>query len=279
MEMQFLNVEGKSFAYYEEGEKTNPAIVLLHGWPENSSIWEKIIPALTSSYYVLAIDLPGLGESDAIAQHDTGTVANWILKITRALGLTQFNLVSHDIGSWVASTYALLYPEDLDTLVLIDAGIPGILPDAFFSLGNAQKAWHFYFHAIPGLPELLVKEQLKGYLSWFFENKSFVKNAITADQINRYTKQYENKLTSGFDYYRKYEESVSINRRLLRKLPIPVLTIGGRYAVGDKMQAVAEILSDDWHFREIDDCGHFVPEEQPEELIGILEVFLKKGIK
>lgn len=279
MEMQFLKLDGKSFAYYEEGQKNNPAIIMLHGWPETSSIWEKIIPALTLSYYVLAIDLPGLGESDAIEKHDTGTVANWIFKITRALGVTKFNLISHDIGSWVASSYALLYPEDLESLVLIDAGIPGILPDAFFALENAQKAWHFYFHAVPELPEFLIKGQLKEYLSWFFENKSFVKHAITADKINSYTKIYENKLTSSFDYYRKYEESVSTNRQLLRKLPIPVLAIGGSHAVGNKMQPVAMALSDNWYFKQIEHCGHYIPEEQPEELLSILDLFLKKDFR
>lgn len=42
----------------------------------------------------------------------------------------------------------------------------------------AHKAWHFYIHVLPELPGLLIKGQLKGYLSWFFENKSFVKHAF-----------------------------------------------------------------------------------------------------
>lgn len=274
IKMEYLEIEGKRFAYYTAGQKNNPAIVLLHGWPETSKIWENIIPGLEGNYYVLAIDLPGLGESDGLDNYDTGTVAEWVRKITASLGVSHFNLISHDIGSWVASTYALKYQEDLVSLVLIDAGIPGILPDSFFSFDNHQKAWHFYFHAVPDLPEFLIQGRVKEYISWFFNNKSYIKTAITEDDITYYAQMYQDTLSNGFGYYRSYTESVKTNKHLLRKLPLPVLAVGGEFAVGDKMKDVAVALSDNWRFENVKNCGHFVPEEQPEVLIDILLSFL-----
>lgn len=275
IKMEYLEIEGKRFSYYTAGKKNNPAIVLLHGWPETSKIWEKIIPGLEGNYYVLAIDLPGLGESDGLDNYDTGTVAEWVRKIIASFGVSHFNLISHDIGSWVASTYALKYQEDLASLVLIDAGIPGILPDSFFSFDNHKKAWHFYFHAVPDLPEFLIQGRVKEYLSWFFNNKSYIKTAITEDDIAYYAQTYQDRLSNGFSYYRSYTESVKINKHLLRKLPLPVLAVGGEFAVGDKMKDVAVALSDNWRFENVKNCGHFVPEEQPEVLINILLSFLR----
>jgi len=274
IKMEYLEIEGKRFSYYTAGQKNNPAIVLLHGWPETSKIWKKIIPGLEVDYYVVAIDLPGLGESDGLDNYDTGTVAEWVHKIIASFGISRFNLISHDIGSWVASTYALKYQEDLASLVLIDAGIPGILPDSFFSFDNHQKSWHFYFHAIPDLPEFLIQGRVKEYVSWFFNNKSYIKTAIAEDDITYYAQMYRDTLSNGFGYYRSYTESVKINKHLLRKLPLPVLAIGGEFAVGDKMKDVAVALSDNWRFENVKNCGHFVPEEQPEVLINILLSFL-----
>ncbi|WP_158800100.1 alpha/beta fold hydrolase [Pedobacter sp. L105] len=275
MKMQHIELEGKQFAYYKEGQKDKPAILFLHGWPETSKIWEKIIPGLVEDYYILAIDLPGLGESDGLDQCDTGSVAAWIRKIVLALGVSHFNLVSHDIGSWVSTSYALKYPEDLRSLVLIDAGIPGILPDAFFSFQNHKKAWHFYFHAVADLPEFLIRGREKEYFSWFFTNKSHIKTAITESDIDYYAQLYKDKLSSGFGYYRNYNESVQINKNLLRKLPLPVLAIGGEFAVGDLMKDVAVALSENWSFKNVVNCGHFIPEEQPLMLLQILQSFLK----
>ncbi|AKK71935.1 hypothetical protein OK18_04125 [Chryseobacterium gallinarum] len=275
IKMKYLELEGKRFAYYSAGQKHNPAIVLLHGWPETSKIWGKIISALEVNYYVLAIDLPGLGESDGLDNYDTDTVASWIRKILTSLDISHFNLVSHDIGSWVASTYALKYPEDLISLVLIDAGIPGILPDSFFSFDNYKKSWHFYFHAVPDLPEFLIQGHVKEYITWFFNNKSFVKAAITEDDITYYAQLYQDRISEGLGYYRSYTESVKTNRSLLQKLSLPVLAIGGEFAVGDKMKDVAVALSDSPRFENVKDCGHFVPEEQPEALLNILLSFFR----
>jgi pimeloyl-ACP methyl ester carboxylesterase len=86
-------------------------------------------------------------------------------KIKIFLEISKFHLISHDIGSWIASTYALRYENTLNSLTLIDAGIPGIIPEAYFSLPNYAKAWHFYFHAIDLLPEFLIKGKELEYLS------------------------------------------------------------------------------------------------------------------
>jgi pimeloyl-ACP methyl ester carboxylesterase len=275
MKMESIFIQNKKIAYYATGDRENEAIILLHGWPETSKTWKSVIPVLATDYYVTAIDLPGLGESDSVEQYDTSSIAVWIDKAREALHINKFHLISHDIGSWIASTYALLYENTLNSLTLIDAGIPGIIPEAYFSLPNYVKAWHFYFHAIDLLPEFLIKGKELEYFSWFFENKAFVKSAISKEDIEYYTNIYKEKMTNGFNYYRSYQKSSTINKNLLHKLRIPVLVIGGANAAGNIMKDVARVLSDNGLFEVIAECGHYVPEEQPKKLLSILNEFLK----
>lgn len=275
MKPDFVYIKKKKVAYYIRGNKHNEAIVLLHGWPETSKIWDKVALELSENYYTVAIDLPGLGDSDGIGNHNTEHVASFVYEIVDALHIKTFHLLSHDIGSWVAVTYGLRYEQTLKSLTLIDAGIPGLLPESYFGMDNAEKAWHFYFHAIEALPELLLKGKEQEYLEWFFTHKSFIKTAITAQDIQYYCEKYKGNFTGGFDYYRQYQISAEINNSLLHKLHVPVLAIGGQYAVSDKMMAVAHALSDNGLCEVIADCGHYVPEEQPQSLLVVFKKFLK----
>jgi pimeloyl-ACP methyl ester carboxylesterase len=136
-----------------------------------------------TDYYAVAIGLPGLGESDSVEQYDTRSIAVWIDNAREALHINKFHLISHDLGSWIAFTYALLYENTLNSLTLIDAAIPGIFPEAYLSLPNYTKVWHIYFHAIDLLPELLIKGKELEYLSWFFENKAFVNTQLRKDYV------------------------------------------------------------------------------------------------
>ena len=55
-------INNSKIAYYEQGK--GETIILLHGWPQTSFVWRKIMPALSKKYRTIAVDLPGLGNSD-----------------------------------------------------------------------------------------------------------------------------------------------------------------------------------------------------------------------
>lgn len=89
--------------YYRMSGSGKP-VVLLHGFPETSNAWRKIMPALAEHYTVLAPDFRGFGASD---RPDTGydkrTVAEDVHQLVHQLGLGPINLVSHDVGIWSAT--------------------------------------------------------------------------------------------------------------------------------------------------------------------------------
>lgn len=218
-----------------------------------------------------------MGNDGAAESADTKTVARLLKSFFGRLGLQELHLVGHDVGAWVATTFALLYEEQLLSLTVLDAGIPGLIPAEVFSPGNAQKIWQFYFHAIDELPEFLIEGKEKEYLQWYFTRKSAVPEAITEQDVAFYTAAYSGRerLRNGFAYYRAFNESAQFNRTIARKLRIPILAIGGDKAQGLNVGKAMQVISEpDVKAVSIAHCGHYIPEEQPEALFEVLLSFL-----
>ncbi|WP_256010268.1 alpha/beta fold hydrolase [Desertivirga xinjiangensis] len=97
-------IGGIAVNYYEGG--SGSTIILLHGWPQTSYIWRKVWPELQKHYHVIAIEMPGLGNSNALPSADTLSVSNFIRQFCEQLKIKSFHLLAHDIGAWVAVTFA-----------------------------------------------------------------------------------------------------------------------------------------------------------------------------
>lgn len=191
------------------------------------------------------------------------------------LHLGSIHLVAHDIDAWVAVTFALKYESALKSLIVLDAGIPGLIPDEIFSPLNAKKIWQFYFHAIDEIPEFLIAGKEKEYLSWYFKNKTTVKSAITEEDMAVYIEAYtgNERLKQVFNYYRAFLESAVPNKSYQNKIETPILAIGAENGQGLNMGvAMQKVAIHKIESASIADCGHYIAEEQPEKF---LEMCLK----
>jgi pimeloyl-ACP methyl ester carboxylesterase len=278
MDHDFINIRGKSLACRISGGKGTP-IVLLHGWPQSLHVWRKVVPMLAAKHRVVLIDLPGLGDSQSYDVFDTGSVAAIVAEAMEALGIHGYHVVGHDIGAWVATALALRFESRLKSLSVVDAGIPGLMPDEIFTPDNAARVWQFYFHAVGDIPELLTEGREREYLSWYFHNKSIVKGAISEEDIDVYTRQYcrKNGMSNGFGYYRAFSDSAEQNRTFRQRLTIPVLAIGGESGVGASIGLAMNKIAPDVTSKVIANCGHYVPEERPAEFSTLLLSFLEAG--
>lgn len=262
--------------YYEDGNNSESTIVLLHGWPQTSYVWRKVFPSLAEQHRVIAIDLPGMGNDNIAEKTDTKSIAAIVKEVCDKLHLEKVHLVGHDIGAWVAAAFAIDYEDKLKSLIVMDAGIPGLIPDEVFIPANAGKIWQFYFHSIQELPEMLIEGKEREYLTWYFVNKSAVKDAITEEDIEHYFKAYNGKkrLANSFAYYKSFPESCEQNNARTKHLDIPILAIGGEKAQGLNMgRAMNKMCEDNVTAVNIADCGHYIPEEQPEEMLRVFTEF------
>ena len=256
---------------------TGDPVVLLHGWPSTWYEWRRVMPLLAARYRVIAPDLRGLGDSSRpVGGYDKKTIADdlWQL-INGTLGLTHCHLVGHDWGGPVAFALAAAHPEAIRTLAIIDVTLPGIGPD----ISQGGKRWHHAFHMTPDLPEALVQGRERAYLSWFYDAFSWQPGAFAPADIDEYLRTYSQPgaLRAGFAYYRNIPHDVADNRAFVdagRRLAMPVLAIGGALAEargrGSEPEASLKVVADDVTGAVIADCGHFVPEEQPQALAAHL---------
>lgn len=273
--------------YYDTGEVklhyvtagTGEPIVLLHGWPQSWYCWRKIMPALTQHYTVIAPDLRGLGDSSRpLDGYEKHVIAEDIWKLLNThLGLKNFFLVGHDWGGPVAFCIAATHPRAVRRLVMLDTAVPG---DGSGSFSQHGRRWHHAFHQTADLPEALVAGREEIYLGWFYRHYGFQPGAISPEDEQEYLRTYRlpGSLRSGFAYYRALDQDVAHNQSLLTrgKLPMPVLALGGGKAFGrgagtlDSLQRVAT----DVRGGIIEDCGHWMVEEQPEEITRQMLTFL-----
>ena len=262
---------------------SGPPLVLLHGWPQTWYEWRLVMPALAKRFTVIAPDMRGLGDSSRpLGGYDKRTVANDIWRlVTETLGHKSFHLVGHDWGGPTAYALAASHPEAVTKLAIIDVVIPGDGGD--FSQGG--RRWHHQFHMTPDLPEALVQGRERIYLQWFYQTFAYRQGAIDEAALVEFTRTYSQPgaLRAGFNYYRAMTEDAKVNAAQLAtgfRLPMPVLAVGGGVSYphgrgrGPDVEASMRRVATNVRGFVIPECGHFVPEEAPEELARLLLEFL-----
>jgi len=121
----WANVEGVRIFYREAGRKNAPTIVLLHGYPSSSRMWDSLIPLLADRYHLIAPDYPGFGRSDAPAPENyTYTfenLADTMGKFLTQLGVDKYTLFMQDYGGPVGFRMILSAPNKLNGIIIQNA--------------------------------------------------------------------------------------------------------------------------------------------------------------
>jgi microsomal epoxide hydrolase len=263
------------------GNPEGRTVVLLAGFPQDARAWLAVAPLLADRYRLVLPELPGQGGSDRPeGGYDTRTMAVRVHDLLRQLDVTRYSLVAHDVGAWTAFPYGLLFGDEIDRLALLDAGIPGItLPDSVpLDPARAWKTWHFAFHQVADLPEVLLQGHERAYLEWFLRNKTRDPETFTDAAIDGYAASFaaEGGVRAGLAYYRAAALSAEQNRALLEehRFTMPVLGVSAEFGSIPDMAAPVRPYADDATAVVIPGSGHFIPEEQPELLAGVLRRFL-----
>ena len=256
-------------------------VLLLHGWPQTSHEWRKVAPLLSAGHRLIMPDLPGLGDSSIPADgYDKRTIAADLVELCRQLALQRFHLVGHDWGGPTAFALACAIPGAVRSLSILDVTIPGIGPD----ISQGGRRWHHAFHVTPDLPEALTAGREREYLGWFYREFSWQKKAIDRADVDEYLRCYvrPGAMRAGFAYYRALPQDKADNRKILEsgfRLPMPVLALGGakteaRGRASEPLESL-RVIATNVRGGEIPECGHFIPEEQPQALAERLLDFFR----
>lgn len=283
-----LVVSRGRFNVREGGSSYGFPVVMLHGWPESAYCWEGVAAHLDPALQVIAPDLRGLGDSERtldVNAYRKLELARDIAEIIDALQIDAFILVGHDWGGIVAQELALLLPERVKQLVIMN--IPVIANAAgsleaikiIYSRG-AVPFWYQYFQQQPGLAEAMIKGNEEIWIRYFF-GRAGMDGTIPPKAIAEYIRCYKinNTPASGASYYRAMRDDAKRWATLAgTKFPMPTLYIHGN----QDPVIIPEYLN------HIEDCfdsvkveslkaGHFVQDEKPREVAQLMNDFFKTG--
>jgi len=120
-----IQVDGLTIFYREAGPKGAPTLLLLHGFPSSSRMFESLFSRLSDRYHLVAPDYPGFGHSDwpdaKKFAYTFDHIAEVMNHFTEALGVTRYTLYMQDYGGPVGFRMALAHPDRVEALIVQDA--------------------------------------------------------------------------------------------------------------------------------------------------------------
>ena len=272
---------GITINYVRGGD--GPTLVLLHGYPQTSYMWRKVLPALAEHFTVIAPDLRGSGGSDAPPDgYGKSILAEDVHQLLVGLDLADdVSVVGHDIGTMVAYAYAAAHRDTTSRLVLIDSPLADESFYEFPSLtAQGPGFWNFGFFTLQnGLPERMVAGREDTWVDGFVDWLAVVKGGVDEQAIAEYAAQLRQPghARASFEYFRAFDADVAetIHHRD-RPLIMPVLAIGAEGTLGQMVhdQVVRYATDVTGH---IAPTGHWVAEEDPAYLTARLLTFLADG--
>lgn len=258
------------------GGKGKP-LLLIHGYPQTHVMWHKIAPKLAEKFYVICPDLRGYGDSSkpgGLPDHSNYSkriMGKDMIEVMEYLGFDSFFSAGHDRGGRTLHRMCLDHPEKIRRACVMD-----IAPTYhMFKTANQNFAtgyYHWFFLIQPdGLPEKMIGEDPEYYLKeklmrWSGKNKDFDPKAV-----EEYVRCFSNP-SAIHGSCEDYRAAASIDlmhdeEDMDKKITCPLLVLWGNQGFVHRTYDVIKT----WEERAENvagkslDCGHFVPEESPED--------------
>jgi pimeloyl-ACP methyl ester carboxylesterase len=257
--------------HYVRGGK-GPAVILIHGFPQDWFEYHAIMPRLAKQFTVIAIDLRGVGGSTTTTEgYDAANMAQDVHQLARALKLERVYIVGHDLGGQVTYAFVRLYPEATRGAMILDTPIPGI--EGWDEIQGHPAMWHARFMQVPGLPEKLVAGRQADYFGYFFHFGKF-----TPSDEAHFVKAYANpeQLHALFEMYRAFPANAQFNAAQRGRNDVPLfLAAGDGSPFANLVPKIARGLRGNGctHVESglIRGAVHYVVEDQPEEVTDLIE--------
>ncbi|CAF1022012.1 unnamed protein product [Rotaria sordida] len=269
--------------YVSKGSSDHPLMLFVHGFPECWYTWRYQIKYFSKNYRVVAIDQRGYGLSSKpsnIGDYKVETLVRDIADIIEQLGYKSCVLVGHDWGALVSWACAMLYPNLIDKLIIMNVPHPAAYRNNL-SLKQIRRSWYMFFYQVPFIPELLLASDDFAILKKAFYTKPMSlinKHNMTADDLEVFTYTFSQKGTpkSAINYYR----AIFRHQRddLQVQVTVPVLIIWGCQdgALGEELADASQNYCSDVRLKKIRNASHWVQQDVPDEVNQYMEAFLNE---
>jgi pimeloyl-ACP methyl ester carboxylesterase len=256
--------------------------VLWHGFLSTSYAWHKVAPRLAEAgLSVLVPDLLGFGDSakpEGVRGYDARAMAEQTRELVRALDFGQGKglvLAAHDMGAPPALLWAADHPAEIASLLYIEAPVmlSSVLQPILAYTPEAMKQgsmWWWILPLAPGVVERLVVGHERAFLEWFYDTATARRSSIEPSTIDEYLRTFAGKegVLGAMGVYRAAFASIAQTEPLTKaKIRQPVIAIGGVKGLGANVGTMVKLVAENVEAATLKDCGHFVPEESPDEIV------------
>ncbi|KAK0919875.1 hypothetical protein LTR91_010635 [Friedmanniomyces endolithicus] len=258
------------FRYSNSGK---PPLLLVHCFPEHSRTWETIGPVLAQYYTVIAPDNRGTGDSSLSASDNyTAPAAGEDLRaIVDFLNITRLNVLAHDKGVGLATSFAIEDQARVNRLILIEYPLPGYGYTETVSSTQLYRDWQLAFFAVPDAAQYFIQGREKEMLAWYFYHGSYAGDDVVSNALlETYTRSISKPgfLRAGLMYFAAaFGDAEYFTRRINEsgKLRMPLLALGGEasFAPQSALEASFAPVAADLTTDIILKSGHWIGVEAP----------------
>jgi pimeloyl-ACP methyl ester carboxylesterase len=276
------DVDGVRLHYRLGGDPSGRPVLLWHGFLGTSYVWRKVMPALAAAWFaVLAPDMRGYGDSDkpdGTIGYDARALAEEFRSLVRVIGFgagEPITLVAHDMGAPPALLWAADHPDEISGLLYLEE--PVLLPDLLSKIivytpeaAARGSMWWWLLPLAPGLPERLVVGNERAFLTWFYDRDPGSHDAIEAAAIDETLRTFTGRegVLGALGVYRAAFTTMEQTAELTRKkVTVSVVGLGGAKAQGDRVQNMLRLVATSVSGGSVENSGHFLPEENPSEVV------------
>lgn len=273
------------------GNPHGKPVLLWHGFLGTAYSWHKLMPLLAQAgYAVLVPDMRGYGDSDkpeGTEGYDARALAEEFRALVRQIqfgGGQKLLLLAHDMGAHPALLWAADHPDEVEGLVYME--VPTMLEEFLtkvivYTPEAMQKGsmWWWVLPLAPGVPERLIVGKEREFLTWFYDGATADPASISEASIQETLRTFQGTegVLGALGLYRAAFTTIEQTTPLKRhRVQTPLLAIGGEKALGAKVGQMVSAVADHVTAKTLSGCGHFIPEEQPAELMRLFHDFALK---
>jgi pimeloyl-ACP methyl ester carboxylesterase len=272
--MESFHNDGMRFDVSDAGPVHGRTIVLLHGFPNDRSAWEKVTPELVAAgYRVLAPDQRGYSPGavpDRRRDYRMSRLTGDVMALADQAGVDRFDVVGHDWGAVVAYDLAARHPGRVSTVTALSAPHPGawLLSLAFSS--QALRSAYMAFFQLPMLPERLLGAGSGAYL-----RRLLARSGLDADHARRYAARatLPGGLTGPLNWYR----AVPLDPHRVPPVAVPALQVRGdrdRFVTRTAAELSRRWVTGPYRSEVLTGVSHWIPEEAPRRLAHLIRQHL-----
>jgi len=276
-------VQGVGIHYQEAGDPAWPDLILLHGFPSTSRMWDRLIPTLATRYHIIAPDYPGFGLSEAPSptafSYTFDHIAAVMSQLVKQLGIAQYTIVMQDYGGPIGFRMAMADPQAIKAIISQNAAA---YDAALGPVWDARKA----FWKDPVANREALQKNLLSLDAARTRHVGKTPNVELYDP-NSWNDEYAMLNRPGmadihtalFYDYRNNVASYPKWQAWLREAKPPMQVVWGRHDVSFMVEGAQGFARDNPNCEtHIIDAGHFPMDEKPDEVRALHMDFLSRHL-